>query len=477
MIAGYSERLVSRLPERTQRESAAAIGAAADRGTALVRQLLSFSRPQPSDRRLIDLNTLVGEFVPMLRRVIGEDIELELAFERHPLPVEVDPARIDQVLMNLVVNARDAMPYGGRLTIATAAVDVDEAAGDRLVRRRTAVVTVSDTGAGMDAATRERIFEPFFTTKEPGKGSGLGLATASGIVARQTARSRCRPHPGAARRSGSTFRSPHPRLAGRQPSRSPSRRPRWAGPRRVLLVEDEACPAGARADDARGRRLPGLAAANAAEALELAGRHAFDLLVADVVMPGMSGPQLVDELRARGCDLPTIFVSGYGSDEFSSRGVHAARRPRSSRSRSMRTSCSGRCARCSTAPRRRSRTRRSNAAGGPAERRASLIHAGPLPFVQRPLREARRPRHRRPELLPAVRVRRLGNGRIAPDRDYAAPHVPQCAEPTRRGLSHRAHGAITSRPQPSQRAFPCTGKPQNGHCDRRTRRCGSRRAR
>ena len=230
VIAGYSERLVPGLPERTQLESAAAIGAAADRGTALVRQLLSFSRPQPSDHRLIDLNTLVAEFVPLLRRVIGEDVELELAFERHPLPVEVDPARIDQVLMNLVVNARDAMPCGGRLTIATAAVDVDEAAGDRLVRRRSAVVTVSDTGTGIDAATRERIFEPFFSTKERGKGSGLGLATAYGIVAQANGTIAVSSTPG----RGTTFLVHLPLAASGlapRPSRSPSRPPRRAGPR------------------------------------------------------------------------------------------------------------------------------------------------------------------------------------------------------------------------------------------------------
>jgi signal transduction histidine kinase/DNA-binding response OmpR family regulator len=323
VIGGHSERLASRLLESTQRESAVAIGAAADRGAALVRQLLSFSRPRPSDHRLIDLNTLVGEFVPMLRRVVGEDIELELVFERHPLPVEVDPARIDQVLMNLVVNARDAMPDGGRLTIATAAVAVDEAANDGVTLGRTAVVAVSDTGAGMDAETRERIFEPFFTTKESGKGSGLGLAIASGIVSEANGTLVVFSAPG----RGTTFRI-HLPLAGLElePEIEPVAEPATplGGPETVLLVEDEASVRALEQmtlEDAGYRVHP---AADAAEALELARRYMFDLLLADVVMPGMSGPQLVEELHARGCDLPTIFVSGYGSDEFSSRGVHAA---------------------------------------------------------------------------------------------------------------------------------------------------------
>ena len=312
------------LPERMHVESAAAISAAADRGAALVRQLLAFSCPQPSDRRLIDLNTLVREFAPLLRRVLGDDVELELELEQHPLTVEVDPARIDQVLMNLVVNARDAMPGGGRVTIATAVEDFDDAAGDGLVRRSTAVVTVSDTGAGIDAANRERIFEPFFTTKERGQGSGLGLATVYGIVTQANGTLAVSSAPG----RGTTFRIHLPLAASgleapAKPIAEPAAPPK-GGPETVLLVEDLAALRELEQimlEDAGYRVHP---AADAAEALELARRYAFDLLVADVVMPGLSGPQLADELRARGCDLPTIFVSGYGSDRFSSHGVGAA---------------------------------------------------------------------------------------------------------------------------------------------------------
>jgi PAS domain S-box-containing protein len=318
VIGGYSKRLADRSMDGAQHESALAIGAAADRGTALVRQLLSFSRPQPTERRLIDLNTIVGDFVPMLRRVIGEDVELELAFERQPLPVEVDPARVDQVLMNLVVNARDAMPEGGRLTIATAADE--ETADDGASRRRSAVLTVSDTGPGIDVETRERIFEPFFTTKSPGKGTGLGLATAYGIVNQAGGVLAVSSDPG----QGTTFaiRLPlaaadlEPAVEPAAPAAAPC-----GGREVVLLVEDEAALRDLEQVTLEDAGYHVHAAADATAALELARRHAFDLVLVDVVMPGLSGPQLVDELRKRGSALPAIYVSGYGADEFASRGI------------------------------------------------------------------------------------------------------------------------------------------------------------
>src|SRR5262249_8769701 len=154
VISGYAARLASPLPRDAHLESGDAIIAAAERGASLVRQLLAFSRPEPTSSRVVDLNDLIREFAPMLRRVIGEDVEFELRLDSHRLPVDVHPVQIDQVLMNIAVNARDAMPHGGRLTIATWKLD------------GSAVVTVSDTGLGMDRSTQERIFEPFFSTKE-----------------------------------------------------------------------------------------------------------------------------------------------------------------------------------------------------------------------------------------------------------------------------------------------------------------------
>jgi signal transduction histidine kinase/FixJ family two-component response regulator len=322
VIAGYAQRLRSRLPEPAEADDAVAIAAAAERGTALVRQLLSYARPRPSDLRVIDLNALVADFAPMVRQVIGEDIELVLGFERNPLPVELDPARFDQVLMNLVVNARDAMPDGGRLTVSTAAVDVGDSSEDGRARELAAVVSVSDTGVGIDPGAAERIFEPFFTTKEQSKGSGLGLATVRGIVEEAGGSLDLSSAPG----RGTTFwiylplasaELELPAAANVEPAAPPG------GQEAVLLVEDEAALRELEQLTLEEAGYEVYAAADAAEALELAGKHGLDMMVVDVVLPGMNGPQLVEELASRGFDFPAVFVSGYGSDEVASRGLHA----------------------------------------------------------------------------------------------------------------------------------------------------------
>jgi two-component system cell cycle sensor histidine kinase/response regulator CckA len=311
VISGYAARLSTLPPRDARDESSHAISAAAERGASLVRQLLAFSRPQPTDSRVVDLNELVRQFAPMLRRVIGEDVEFELRLDTHRLPVEVHPVQIDQVLMNVVVNARDAMPDGGRLTISTWKLD------------DTAVVTVADTGLGMDATTQDRIFEPFFSTKEPGKGSGLGLSTAHGIVR----------HAGgsltvsSAPREGTTFSLNLPLAAHEAPSVLDAVIESTApdgGPETVLVVEDEAALRELESLMLEEAGYDVLTASNAAEALDVAADNVVDLLVVDVVMPGMSGPQLVEELAARGSDVPVVFISGYGADEVSSRGLLAS---------------------------------------------------------------------------------------------------------------------------------------------------------
>jgi signal transduction histidine kinase/FixJ family two-component response regulator len=318
VIAGHSERLKAQLAERPAHEEAVAIAAAAERGTALVRQLLSFARPRPSNRRVLDLNALVADFAPMVRRVIAEDIELVLGFERHPLPVDVDPARFDQVLMNLVVNARDAMPDGGRLTIGTAAVEV-ESADDGSVRTWNAVVTVADTGTGIDDESATRIFEPYFTTKPEGKGSGLGLATAHSIVRDAGGVLEFSSAPGL----GTTFWIHLPLAAAEyeapeEPQPVPTVAPR--GQESILLVEDEAALRELEQVTLEDAGYEVHAAADAAQALALAARHGVDLVVVDVVLPGLNGPQLVTELGERGFDFPAVYVSGYGSEDFTSRG-------------------------------------------------------------------------------------------------------------------------------------------------------------
>ncbi len=309
VISGYATRLSTLPPREARDESGHAISAAAERGASLVRQLLAFSRPQPTDSRVVDLNELVSQFAPMLRRVIGEDVELELRLDAHRLPVEVHPVQIDQVLMNVVVNARDAMPTGGRLTVSTWKLD------------ETAVVTVADTGVGMDSTTQDRIFEPFFSTKEPGKGSGLGLSTAHGIVRHAGGSLTVSSTPG----EGTTFGINLPLAAHEAPSFLDavveSTTP-VGGPETVLVVEDEAALRELERLMLEEAGYDVLTASNAAEALTVAGDRLLDLLVVDVVMPGLSGPQLVDELHARGYDVPVVFISGYGADEISSRGLN-----------------------------------------------------------------------------------------------------------------------------------------------------------
>jgi len=322
IVAGYAERLKGRLEEPADRDDAVAIGAAAERGATLVRHLLSFARPRPSERRVVDLNALVADFAPLVRRVIGEDIELLLGFERHPLPVEVDPARLDQVLLNLVLNARDAMPDGGRLTVATSAVQVDELREDGVSREWAAFVSVSDTGTGLEASTAERVFEPFFTTKEHGRGSGLGLATARGIVTEAGGSLDLSSAPG----QGTTFWIQLPlAAAGFEPPPEPQPVPivPLCGQEAILLVEDEPALRELEQVTLEEAGYEVHAAADAEEALELVGRHGLDLVVVDVVLPGRSGPQLVEELGARGFDFPAVFVSGYGSKEVLSRGLPA----------------------------------------------------------------------------------------------------------------------------------------------------------
>ena len=312
VISGYAARLTTPLSRDAQEESGVAITAAADRGASLVRQLLAFSRPQPASSRVVDLNDLVREFAPMLQRVIGEDIEFELRLDSHRLPVDVHPVQIDQVLMNIAVNARDAMPHGGTLTIGTWKLD------------GSAIVTVADTGLGMDAPTQERIFEPFFSTKEPGRGSGLGLATAHSIVQHTGGTITVSSRPG----DGTTFTVNLPLAATDETSIEDAVVVPTApdgGAETVLVVEDEPSLRELERLMLEDAGYDVLTAANAAEALLVAADNVIDLLIVDVVLPGMSGPQLVEELGARGCDLPAVFVSGYGADEISSRGITNAR--------------------------------------------------------------------------------------------------------------------------------------------------------
>jgi PAS domain S-box-containing protein len=285
---------------------------AAGRAGALTRQLLALSRRQLLQERAVDLNAEVGALHAMLRRTIGEDVEVRLELDPALGRVRGDPSQLQQVLLNLAVNARDAMPGGGLLTIATRNVAPEEAAGRAGARARSLVeLSVSDSGTGMTPEVRARLFEPFFTTKPHGKGTGLGLATVLGVVKQHGGEVEVESAPG----QGSTFRILLPRDDAARAAVPPAPAPAAEGRRggRVLLVEDE--PGVRRLVEGylRGAGYEVLAAADGHEALELAARApgGLDLLLSDVVMPGMNGRELYLALAAHRAGLRVLYMSGY----------------------------------------------------------------------------------------------------------------------------------------------------------------------
>jgi len=326
VITGHAELLLASLPrEAPLRDSLAQIGSASSRAAALTRQLLAFSRKQSSEPSIVDLNHLISDTQKMLRRLIGEDIALETSLAPDLSPVKVDPSQLDQVVLNLAVNARDAMPNGGRLTIKTSNVELDRETAKScpdVPAGRYVVLVVNDTGCGMGAEVRARIFEPFFTTKGIGKGTGLGLAVVHGIVKQSGGHIAVHSEPGA----GTSFEIYFPTARGRSVRTSPVRQTRGArGFETVLFVEDEDALRRLGSVSLESYGYSVLTAANGDEALRLAegnGRK-VDLLLTDVVMPGMSGCELAMALRNRRPDLRVLFLSGYTEDTIMHRGVVA----------------------------------------------------------------------------------------------------------------------------------------------------------
>jgi PAS domain S-box-containing protein len=303
------------------------IQSAAERAAALTQQLLAFSRRQVVEPRALDLNAIAKNTARMLERLLGEEIRLELTFDPALAPVCADEGQIHQVLINLAVNARDAMPEGGTIRIATANVEVgghrDGWEGDANAvplpgpdtpAGRYSVITVSDSGVGMDEWTRAHIFEPFFTTKEKGKGTGLGLATVYGIVTQSGGQVTAESVAGA----GSTFRVFLPSLPTGVSVSTTASEPMGSEGRgeTVLLVEDEVAVRDLVATALQDRGYTLLTAADAEEALELERVHSgtIDLLITDVVMHGMRGPELARRIRERRPELPVLFMSGYPDD-------------------------------------------------------------------------------------------------------------------------------------------------------------------
>jgi PAS domain S-box-containing protein len=290
---------------------------AASRAADLTRQLLAFSRKQVLRPRILEVNEAVVAVERLLRRVIGEDVEVVSRLSLDLVPVLVDPTQIEQVLMNLVLNARDAMPEGGTVEIATRLVYLDDDTPSRLLGAppgQYVAIAVSDNGTGMDNATLARIFEPFFTTKAPGRGTGLGLATVYGIVQQSGGDVSVESQPGL----GSTFIvylpiAPVATQDGDPGSREAAELVHGRG--RILLVEDDPGVRGLAGSVLDRAGYDVLLAEDAAVALDLLDEAGtIDLLVTDLVMPSMSGPGLAGVVRERQPALPVLFVSGYSAD-------------------------------------------------------------------------------------------------------------------------------------------------------------------
>jgi two-component system cell cycle sensor histidine kinase/response regulator CckA len=325
VIMGYTQLLQQRL---SQDEAASRhlgeVRKAADRAAALTRQLLAFSRKQVLHLSRLDLNAVVSDLSKMLTRIIGDDVELTIRQGKSLGHVMADPTQIEQILMNLAVNARDAMPRGGQLLIETGNAELDESYA-RLHRGAVpgsyVMLAVSDTGCGMDSETQARIFEPFFTTKEAGHGTGLGLSTVYGVVKQSGGYIWVYSEPG----KGTTFRIYLPRVdRGVALALPPSSSETMAAARHtILLVEDE----GALREIARtlleGEGFTVLAAHNGVEAMDLARREGknIDLLLTDVVMPGMSGRELAERLTEMYPALKVLYMSGYTDDFMNRHGV------------------------------------------------------------------------------------------------------------------------------------------------------------
>jgi len=325
VISGFGQLVLGRLESTDPKyPHLSEILKAADRGATLTRQLLAFSRQQVLQPQVLDLNVTLANIDRMLRHLIGEDVELSIVPGPALGRVKADPGEIDQVILNLAVNARDAMPHGGRLILQTENVNLDEAraAGHYPIRPgQYVLLTVNDTGCGMDAETQKHIFEPFFTTKEQGKGTGLGLATVHGIVHQSGGYIYVYSELG----NGSCFKIYLPRVdqvaeptKSRQAIEHHSR-----GTETILVVEDEAMVRDLTLEVLKESGYTVISAERPDDALRICSQNEgpIDLLLTDVVMPGMSGLELAERLKPERPKMKVLYVSGYTADAVARRGM------------------------------------------------------------------------------------------------------------------------------------------------------------
>jgi CheY-like chemotaxis protein len=317
VINGYTEVLLEELePGGSMHHKVQSIKQAADRAASLTRQLLAFSRKQLLELKVIDVNSVIGDMERLLRPLIGENIELVTQLASDTGHTRADAGQLEQVIMNLVVNAKDAMPEGGRLTLQSSDVTVrHNLTQHRFIQPgRYAVISVSDTGHGMDRETRSRMFEPFFTTKEKGKGTGLGLSTVYGIVKQSNGYVFAQSDVGA----GTTFYVYLPRVEDAAEQLSPAKIQSndTDGSETVLLVEDEECVRELVRITLLARGYKVLEAADGEAGLRVAQsfKGDIDILITDVVMPGLGGRELAKRLLALRPGISLLFLSGYTED-------------------------------------------------------------------------------------------------------------------------------------------------------------------
>jgi PAS domain S-box-containing protein len=324
VISGYAEVVLAELgPHHLLRDKALAIQQASDRATTLTRQLLAFSRKQLLELKVVDVNAIVSDMERLLRPLIGEDVEFLTSLTNEAAHTRADAGQLEQVLMNLVVNAKDAMSGGGTLTIQTEKMVVDDGhrRGATFIRPGDYVMlSVSDTGMGMDKETQSRIFEPFFTTKEKGKGTGLGLSTVYGIVKQSGGYVMVQSEEG----RGTTFHIYLPRVEGvaeRHPV--PVAHTALGGTETVLLVEDEESVRQLVRETLAAKGYRVVEADNGESGVAVAAKHQgkIDLVITDVVMPGMGGRELVKQLAQTRPETKVLYLSGYTEDAIVSEGT------------------------------------------------------------------------------------------------------------------------------------------------------------